>query len=77
MAFSLVSAPTFVSISSHGRFYPLPKKYRSIHTMVFLLELHMVCELYLGYSELLGKYPLISEYIPWVFFCVWVISFLI
>jgi hypothetical protein len=31
------------------------KMYRSIHTMVFLiLEFHMVCELYLGYSELLG-----------------------
>jgi hypothetical protein len=31
------------------------KKDRSTHTLVFLLiELHMVCELYPGYMELLG-----------------------
>jgi hypothetical protein len=31
------------------------KKNRSIHTLIFLLlELHLVCELYFGYSELLG-----------------------
>ena len=31
------------------------KKDRSTHTLVFLaLELHMVCEFYRGYSELLG-----------------------
>ena len=36
----------------------------SIHTLAFLLvKLHMACELYSGYSELLGYYPLISEYI--------------
>jgi hypothetical protein len=34
-----------------------------------LLEFHMVCEVCLGYSKLLGKYPLISEWIPSVFFC--------
>ena len=46
-----------------------------IHTLVFLLlEFHMVCELYLGCSKFLGKYPLISEYIPCVFFCDWVTS---
>jgi hypothetical protein len=25
-----------------------------VSTLVFLLELHVVCEFYLGYSELLG-----------------------
>jgi hypothetical protein len=35
-------------------FVPLSKNYQSIHTVVFLLELHVVCELYIGYSELLG-----------------------
>ena len=41
-----------------------------IHILVFfLLGLHMVCELNLGYSELLGLYLLVSEYIPCVFFC--------
>jgi hypothetical protein len=34
----------------------------------------MICELYLGYSELLGYYPLISECIPCVFFCDWITS---
>jgi hypothetical protein len=33
---------------------PFLRSSKSIHTLVFLLlELHMVCELYLGYSELL------------------------
>jgi hypothetical protein len=36
-------------------FAPLFKKNQSIHTLVFLLlELHIVCELYLGYSKLLS-----------------------
>ena len=39
---------------SHGYFDPLSNKDQSIHTSVFLLELHVVCELYLGHSELLG-----------------------
>jgi hypothetical protein len=31
------------------------KKDKSVHTLIFLLlELHVVCELYLGYSKLLG-----------------------
>ena len=48
MAFASVSAPHFVSV-----FAPSSKKDRSTHTSVFLLlELHVVCELYLGYSEL-------------------------
>ena len=40
---------------SHGYFDPLSNKDQSIHTLVFLLlDLHLVCELYLGYSKLLG-----------------------
>jgi hypothetical protein len=36
-------------------FVPPSKKDRSINIMIFLiLELHMVCEMYLGYSEHLG-----------------------
>jgi hypothetical protein len=35
--------------------FPPSKKDWSICTLVFLLlELHVVCELYLGYSKLLG-----------------------
>jgi hypothetical protein len=41
--------------------------------LVFLfLELHVVCELYLGYPSFWVNNPLISECIPCVFFCVWV-----
>jgi hypothetical protein len=41
--------------TSHDYFVPPSKKDWSTHTLVFLLlELHIVCELYLGYSELLG-----------------------
>jgi hypothetical protein len=40
--------------SFHGHFVHPSKKDPSIHTLVFLLEFHVVCELYLGYSELLG-----------------------
>ena len=47
----------------------------SIHTQVFLLpKLHMICWLYHGHCELLGKYQLMSVYIPCVFFGVWVTS---
>ena len=42
------------TLSLHEYFVPLSKKDWSIHTLVFLLEIHVVCELYLGYSELLG-----------------------
>jgi hypothetical protein len=39
----------------HGYFVPPTKKDLSIYILVFLLlELHMVCELCLGYSQLLG-----------------------
>jgi hypothetical protein len=50
MAFPSVSAPNFVSVSpSMGILIPPSKKDRSIHTVVFLLlELHVVCEFYLG-----------------------------
>jgi hypothetical protein len=42
-------------ISSCGYFVPLSKKDSSIHALVLLLlKFHVVCELYLGYSELLG-----------------------
>jgi hypothetical protein len=62
-------------ICSCEYFVPPSKKDQSIHTLVFfLLELHVVCELYLSYSELLDYYPLISECITCVFFCDWVIS---
>ena len=41
--------------SSYESFVPPSKKGQSIHTLVLLLlELHVVCELYLGYFELLG-----------------------
>jgi hypothetical protein len=40
--------------SFHGYFVLPSKMDISIHTMVFLLQFHVVCELYLGYSELLG-----------------------
>jgi hypothetical protein len=40
--------------SFHGYFISPSKKYRSSPTLVFLLlEFHVVCELYPGYSELL------------------------
>ena len=39
---------------SHGYFDPPSKKDQNTYTLVFLLELHVVCELYLGYAELLG-----------------------
>ena len=58
-AFSSVSALNIVSIfclvSPPMGFVPLSKKDQTIYTLVFLLlAFHMVCELYIGYSELLG-----------------------
>ena len=54
LSFSLCST-LCLCISSHGYFVPPSKKDGSVHTLVFfLLELHVVCELYLGYTELLG-----------------------
>jgi hypothetical protein len=41
--------------SFHGYFVPHSKKKQSIHTLVFiLLEFHVFCKLYLGYSKFLG-----------------------
>jgi hypothetical protein len=38
-----------------GYFVPHSKEGRSIHTLVFLLlEFHVFCKLYLGYSKFLG-----------------------
>jgi hypothetical protein len=53
-SFSLCSA--FVSIfPPMSILFPFLRKTKSTHTLVFLLlELHVVCELYLGYLELLG-----------------------
>jgi hypothetical protein len=54
LSFSVCST-LCLHICFHEYFVPPSKKDQSIHTLVFLLlELHVVCELYLGYSELLG-----------------------
>jgi hypothetical protein len=55
-------------------FYSPFKKDWSTHILVFLLELHVVCESYLCYLKLWGYYPLISECIPCMFFFDWVTS---
>ena len=61
---------------SHGCFYLISNNDQSIYILVFLhLELHMVCELYLGYSELLGYYLFFSRCITCVFICDWVTLF--
>ena len=44
----------YLHICSHENVVPFSKKDQSIHTLVFLLlELHVVCEMYFGYLELL------------------------
>jgi hypothetical protein len=74
LSFSLCSTLCLPN-SSHEYFVPPSKKDWSIQTLVFpFLELHVVCELYLGYSKLLDYYALIGEYISWEFFCDWVTS---
>ena len=50
----ILSATLSLYISSHEYFAPPSKKDQSIHNLVYLLQRHVVCELYLGYSELLG-----------------------
>jgi hypothetical protein len=41
--------------SLHGYFVPHSKEGQSLHALVFLLvESHMFCKLYLGYSKFLG-----------------------
>jgi hypothetical protein len=53
-SFSLCSTLSLCN-SFHGYLVPSSKKDQSIHTLIFLLlEFHVACELYLGYSELLG-----------------------
>jgi hypothetical protein len=55
MAFPSVSASHFTSglYLLPWVFFPPSKKDQNMYTLVFLfLELHVVCELYLGYSEL-------------------------
>ena len=56
MAFPSVSVLYFVSIFAPvSVFFLLSKKDLSTHTLVFLLlELHVVCDLYLLLSELWG-----------------------
>jgi hypothetical protein len=54
LSFSLCSTLCF-RICSYEYLVPSSKKDQTTHTLVFfLLESHVVCELYLGYSELLG-----------------------
>jgi hypothetical protein len=57
MAFPSVSAPQFASIFSHMcTLFPFRRMEVFIHTLFFVLvELYVVCELYLGYSELLAN----------------------
>ena len=53
-SFSLCSTLSLCN-SFHEFFVPHSKKERSIHTLVFLLlEFHVFCKLYLGYSKFLG-----------------------
>ena len=53
LSFSLCTT-LYLCICFRKYFVSLSKKDQSMHTLVFLFHLHMVCELYLGYSELLG-----------------------
>jgi hypothetical protein len=40
--------------SFHGYIVPHSKEGQSIHILVFILEFHVLCKLYLGYSKFLG-----------------------
>ena len=42
----------------HRYFVPISKKDQSIHTLVFLLELHVFSKMYLGFSEFLANIDL-------------------
>jgi hypothetical protein len=54
MVLHSLSALNFV-IPFMGNFFPHSKEELSIHTLVFLLlEFHVFCKLYLGYSKFLG-----------------------
>ena len=60
---SLILAPPLGTLCSvywwpvsHGYFDPTSKKDQSMHTVaLFLLEFHVGCELYLGYSKFWAK----------------------
>jgi hypothetical protein len=69
------SAPNFVTVTpSMDVLFQILRR-GSVHTLVFLLlEFHVFCKLYLGYSKFLGQYQLISESISCEFFCDWVTS---
>ena len=69
MAFSSVSAPHFVSTIAPMSICSLSQNIQS--TLVFLLlELLKVFLLYIVHSDILGRYPLISDCIPCVFFVI-------
>jgi hypothetical protein len=54
MVFPSVSAPNIASVSPPmGILIPFQGKPKYSHCGFLLLELHEVCEMYLGYSELL------------------------
>jgi hypothetical protein len=56
MVHPFVSAPNFVSVTpSMGVLFPILRRGLNVHTLVFvLLEFHVFCKLYLGYSKFLG-----------------------
>ena len=56
MVQTLVLAPNFVSVTpSMGILFPILRRDKVTHTLVFLLlEFHVLCKLYLGYSKFLG-----------------------
>ena len=68
MVFPSLSASHFVSVTPSMDILFPPSKDVSIPILAFLLlEFYVFGKLYLGYSELLGQYPLISECISYVF----------
>jgi hypothetical protein len=72
MVIPSVSASHFVSVTpSMGVLFSPSKKDRSIHTLVFLLELHMFFKLYLSFW---ANIHLLVECISCMFFCDWVTS---
>ena len=51
----LLSSKLYLFTYFHGCFVPNTKKGQSVYTLVFvLLEFHVLCILYLGYSKFLG-----------------------
>jgi hypothetical protein len=72
------TAQNFVSVTLSIVFWyfvPDSKEEQSMQTLVFLLlEFHVFCKLYPGYSKFLDSYPLISEGMSCMFFCDWVTS---